>query len=418
MKRVDQTLVRALMSATIVSVMASIGWSQSLRWLGTLGGDTSVARSVTDDGSRVVGGSKDASGRDYAFRWAEDTGMISLGWLPASRSSVAYGVSGDGAKIVGWSPWMWQGAGGGAFLWTTSDGMQSMGTLPGGLSSAAQAIAGNGSVVVGWSSTAGNSPIYAFRWSSSTGMQSLGTLGGSESRAFGVSRNGSVIVGWSLNQIGERWAFRWTSAGRMQGLYPLAVCCGEAYGVSDDGLVIAGRAHSAVTEQWHACLWTWNVSDYSPNDLGTLGGNESQAYACTNNQIAVGWAHNAAGQRRAFRWTPSAGMVDLTAVYASLLSPGSYLELANDISPDGRFIVGQGYNAATGRREAFLLDTLCVEHNGDIDNNGCVDDADLLQVLFAFGNTGEILGRVDVNCDGVVDDADLLQVLFNFGSGC
>jgi hypothetical protein len=24
----------------------------------------------------------------------------------------------------------------------------------------------------------------------------------------------------------------------------------------------------------------------------------------------------------------------------------------------------------------------------------------------------------DVNCDGTVDDADLLQVLFNFGSGC
>jgi hypothetical protein len=25
---------------------------------------------------------------------------------------------------------------------------------------------------------------------------------------------------------------------------------------------------------------------------------------------------------------------------------------------------------------------------------------------------------VDVNCDGRVDDADLLQVLFNFGGGC
>jgi hypothetical protein len=25
---------------------------------------------------------------------------------------------------------------------------------------------------------------------------------------------------------------------------------------------------------------------------------------------------------------------------------------------------------------------------------------------------------VDVNCDGRVDDADLLQVLFAFGSGC
>ena len=53
-----------------------------------------------------------------------------------------------------------------------------------------------------------------------------------------------------------------------------------------------------------------------------------------------------------------------------------------------------------------------------MDRNGCVDDADLLQVLFAFGQTGSNLGRVDVNCDGVVDDADLLIVLFHFGSGC
>jgi len=60
----------------------------------------------------------------------------------------------------------------------------------------------------------------------------------------------------------------------------------------------------------------------------------------------------------------------------------------------------------------------CQPHNGDVDNNGCIDDADLLAVLFAFGNTGSDLGRVDVNCDEVVDDADLLQVLFNFGSGC
>jgi len=60
----------------------------------------------------------------------------------------------------------------------------------------------------------------------------------------------------------------------------------------------------------------------------------------------------------------------------------------------------------------------CVSHNGDVDENGCVDDADLLQVLFAFGRTGPNLGRVDINCDETVDDADLLIVLFNFGSGC
>ncbi|MFQ3611736.1 MAG: hypothetical protein SNJ72_09630 [Fimbriimonadales bacterium] len=53
---------------------------------------------------------------------------------------------------------------------------------------------------------------------------------------------------------------------------------------------------------------------------------------------------------------------------------------------------------------------------GDVNGDGCVDDADLLAVLFAFGSdTG---GPEDVNSDGIVDDADLLIVLFNFGTGC
>ncbi|BCW94824.1 MAG: hypothetical protein KatS3mg018_0306 [Fimbriimonadales bacterium] len=52
---------------------------------------------------------------------------------------------------------------------------------------------------------------------------------------------------------------------------------------------------------------------------------------------------------------------------------------------------------------------------GDVDGSGCVDDADLLTVLFAFGSDNP---DADANGDGVVDDADLLVVLFNFGSGC
>ena len=52
---------------------------------------------------------------------------------------------------------------------------------------------------------------------------------------------------------------------------------------------------------------------------------------------------------------------------------------------------------------------------GDVNCDRCVDDADLLIVLFNFGNAG---GEGDVNNDNIVDDADLLIVLFNFGSGC
>jgi hypothetical protein len=49
-----------------------------------------------------------------------------------------------------------------------------------------------------------------------------------------------------------------------------------------------------------------------------------------------------------------------------------------------------------------------------VNGDGCVDDADLLEVLFAFGSAGSM--PADVNEDSVVDDADLLEVLFNFGN--
>ncbi|MDW8052092.1 MAG: hypothetical protein RMJ83_06385 [Armatimonadota bacterium] len=43
-----------------------------------------------------------------------------------------------------------------------------------------------------------------------------------------------------------------------------------------------------------------------------------------------------------------------------------------------------------------------------------MNNADLLMVLFAFGNSGNELPE-DANGDGVVNNSDLLIVLFNFG---
>jgi probable HAF family extracellular repeat protein len=93
-------------------------------------------------------------------------------------------------------------------------------------------------------------------------------------------------------------------------------------------------------------------------DLGTLGGDRSWANGVSaDGSVVVGGAKDAAGQQRAFRWTAARGMEDLNITYAHLLTDGSKLYGANAISPDGRYIVGYGYNAATGREEAFLLDT-------------------------------------------------------------
>lgn len=54
---------------------------------------------------------------------------------------------------------------------------------------------------------------------------------------------------------------------------------------------------------------------------------------------------------------------------------------------------------------------------GDVDGSGCVDDLDLLPILFAFGNNCDGCPE-DLNNDGTINDDDLLIVLFNFGLGC
>jgi probable HAF family extracellular repeat protein len=188
-------------------------------------------------------------------------------------------------------------------------------------------------------------------WSQS--LTWLGTLGGDWSEASGVSADGSVVVGGAWNAAWQWRAFRWTASGGMRNLGTLGGDESSAYAVSADGAVVVGGARNAAG-QWRAFRWQNGVMQ----NLGTLGGNWSWAWGVSaDGSVVVGEAENAVKQRRAFRWTASGGMEDLNTTYASLLTNGSTLIEANAISPDGRYIVGRGYNAATGRYEAFLLDT-------------------------------------------------------------
>ncbi len=83
---------------------------------------------------------------------------------------------------------------------------------------------------------------------------------------------------------------------------------------------------------------------------------------------------------------------------------------------DGYYIQGK-WNTIQDWREAMGNDYRWERRlQGDANRDGCVDDADLLMVLFNFGGTG--YRQTDLNWDGAVDDADLLMVLFDFGGGC
>jgi probable HAF family extracellular repeat protein len=358
MRGTTQMMGRALLGALVLAWMATAGWSQSLTWLGTLpGGGWSEAYGVSADGRVVVGTAfydgYDPFGEYYyyerAFRWTASDGMQALGTLGGNRSE-AYGVSADGRVVVGWS---FNAAGQRrAFRWTASDGMQDLGTL-GGDYSEARGVSADGSVVVGGARNAAGY-WHAFRWQNGV-MQDLGTLGGDGSLAWGVSADGAVVVGVAQNAPGQVRAFRWQN-GVMQDLGTLpGGGWSWAYGVSANGAVVVGYATNAAGQP-RAFRWQNGVMQ----NLGTLpGGGWSWALGVSaDGAVVVGAALNAAGQYRAFRWTAAGGMEDLNTTYASLLTDGSRLVEASAISPDERYIVGQGYNAATGRTEAFLLDTV------------------------------------------------------------
>jgi probable HAF family extracellular repeat protein len=79
MKGERRTRLYALLSASVLSLIATAGWSQSLTWLGTLpGGTWSWADGVSADGSVVVGGARNAAGYSRAFRWTAAGGMQDL----------------------------------------------------------------------------------------------------------------------------------------------------------------------------------------------------------------------------------------------------------------------------------------------------------------------------------------------------
>ncbi len=82
------------------------------------------------------------------------------------------------------------------------------------------------------------------------------------------------------------------------------------------------------------------------------------------------------------------------------------------------------YNALSGREAVFTDPRILARFSqsqwietilhGDVNNDGCVDDSDLLMVLLAFGSTGA--NPADLNGDNIVDDSDLLIVLIRFGA--
>ena len=346
MKRTAQNRFKALTSACVMVMMATVAWSQTLTWLGTLPGyDSSVATAVSADGTVVVGMALNAAGQSRAFRWTRTGGMEDLGTLGGSESA-AFDVSWDGSVVVGGAC---NAAGVNcAFRWTRAGGMQN---ISHGITGEAAAVSADGTVVVGHVSIVEHVLVktHPFFWTESRGTLRSPFFG----RAFGISADGSIVAGVFWNLLEDSRKFYISRVGDIPKVIDGATQV-EFASLSANGRVIVGFAKTTGGQDI-AVRWREGAG---VQPLGTLGGAWSRARSVSaDGSIVVGESEDAAEKPCAFRWTLSGGMENLNRTYASLLRDGSFLGIAADISPDGRYIVGCGYNAATKRAEAFLLDT-------------------------------------------------------------
>ncbi len=326
---------------------------QRLLWLGYFNGYKTKANDVSADGRYVVGFAYLYSSTGVPFLWDTHTGdKINLGGLGGSDGE-ARGISADGRFVTGWS----ETASGvqHAFLWDAQTGqMHDLDTLSNSTSEA-WSISADGSVVVGWLYGGGIQNEHAFLWNTQTGeIRNLGTLGGTSSMAYGVSLDGQYVVGWSRTATGRQHAFLYNvTSNEIRDLDLIdSLSKGFAYAVTNGGFTVVGRSDTSFNAAI-AVVWSSSSKGY----LGTLGETSSEALDVTDDGgTIVGFSLTSDRERRAVMWGSTAiNTLDLNVLYDSLLN-GSLLVEARAISPDGRFIVGYGYNAQTERDEAFLLD--------------------------------------------------------------
>lgn len=326
----------------------------------------SYGNAVSSDGSVVVGISTsehEGAWTMEAYRW-EDGEMTGLGFLSGENFfSNAYGVSADGTIVVGLTT-SDTGDPNEAFRWENGE-MTGLGTLEGHVESQALGISADGSVIAGISSSGPDGGSEAFRWEDGK-MEGLGFLpGGSFSTAWGISADGSVIVGESDSPEGVQAAF-WDADGiTALGVLPGDDFASMANAASADGSVIVGMSSSAnATDSppFGGEGFRWKDGVMEP--LGDLPGgsfwSNPQAVSA-DGSIVVGFSgtedEDGWPTFRAFIWTEERGMQNLMTVLEEeydLDLGGWILDTAYGISPDGKIIVGVGFNP-NGDSEAWKV---------------------------------------------------------------
>ena len=317
--------------------------------LDSLGGGLTGAYAINSSG-QVAGRSQTATGDYHPFLWTSAGGIQDLHGFSGGHWSSAYGIN-SSSQVVGSSytgpsyPH--------AFSWTSSGGIQDLHTLAGGNWSEAYAI-NSGGQIVGRSDTLlpnATHQYHAFLYTAAGGMQDLSSLGDSNnySWAEAINDRGQVAGYYGSTLVG---AFLWTS-GTMHDLGTLGGNNAQAYGINNIIQVVGSSQNSS--EANRAFLWT---AASGMQDLGTLGGNFAEAWAINTFGQVVGESATGGGEIHAFVWIAAPGIQDLNTLLVNPPS-GDFLKEALAINDAGQI------TGVTNNGKAFLL-TLTQPRNHDI----------------------------------------------------
>ena len=280
-------------------------------------------------------------GLSFPLAFAQKYTVTDLGSVVGPEGfAVARGINASG-QVTGQS-----GPASGAFgnVFVYSDGaMDNLGALPGGANAFGISINTSGQVAGGGTNAKGT---YRAFISEDNKLVDIGDLGGGTAYGEAINDSGQV-AGESASPTVNSEPFLYTN-GTMIGLGNLGSNTGwaTARGINNSGVVVG----SSWTAQFVLHGFAWNGT---MNDLGTLGGPYSQAWAINNSGQITGLAYLANSGQHAFITTIGGTMQDL-GVIAELHGNPAYAWSWGFAINDSGEVVGQASAKGTGDMHAFV----------------------------------------------------------------